>query len=76
VLACYGGAFGLLAVAVKTLPLGFVYAVWAGAGIAGATMVGVTLFGERVGAASLVGAALIVAGIVVLVVFAEAGRPT
>jgi len=36
----------LLAIAVKTLPLGTAYAVWVGIGIIGAFLAGIALFGE------------------------------
>ena len=41
-------SFGLLAQAMKTLPLGTAYAVWTGIGAAGTVLVGIFLFKEPV----------------------------
>jgi quaternary ammonium compound-resistance protein SugE len=53
----------LLAIAVRTLPLGTAYAVWTGIGAVGALIVGILLFGESASAARLACVGLIVAGI-------------
>lgn len=57
-------SFGLLAFAVKTLPVGTAYAVWTGIGAAGTVLVGIWLFSEPVNTGRLLSAALVVAGIV------------
>jgi quaternary ammonium compound-resistance protein SugE len=54
----------LLAVAVKSLPIGTAYAVWTGIGAVGTAVLGILLFGEPRGAARLLCVLLIVAGIV------------
>ena len=54
----------LLALAVRTLPLGTAYAVWTGIGTAGAVLLGIVLFQEPATLARLFFAGLIVAGIV------------
>ena len=59
-------SFGLLAVAMKTLPLGTAYAIWTGIGAVGAFVVGIAVMGEAVTPMRVVGAMLIVGGIVVL----------
>ena len=59
-------SFWLLAVAMRTLPLGTSYTVWVGIGAVGAFLVGIALFGEPVTPARLLAAALIVAGIVTM----------
>jgi quaternary ammonium compound-resistance protein SugE len=58
------GSMGLLAVAVRTLPLGSAYAVWTGIGTVGTAVLGILLFQEPTSAIRLVCIALIVAGIV------------
>jgi quaternary ammonium compound-resistance protein SugE len=40
-------SFGLLAVAMRTLPLGISYTVWVGIGAVGSVIAGSVLFGER-----------------------------
>jgi quaternary ammonium compound-resistance protein SugE len=54
----------LLALAVRTLPIGTAYAVWTGIGAAGTVILGIVLFGEPATALRLACIALIVAGIV------------
>lgn len=54
----------LLAVALKSIPVGTGYAVWTGVGAVGTAILGIILFGEPANAARLVCIALIVAGIV------------
>ncbi|AOB30720.1 molecular chaperone [Bordetella sp. H567] len=54
----------LLAIAMRTLPLGTAYAVWVGIGTVGAFIAGVILFGEGLGWLRLASVALIVTGLV------------
>jgi len=54
----------LLALAVRTLPLGTAYAVWTGIGTVGAVVLGIVLFGESVALGRLLCVGLIVAGII------------
>jgi len=58
------GSVVLLAIAVRTLPLGTAYAVWTGIGTAGAVLLGIVLFNEPATLARLFFVGLIVAGIV------------
>jgi quaternary ammonium compound-resistance protein SugE len=53
----------LLALAVRTLPIGTAYAVWTGIGAAGTVILGIVLFGEPATLPRLFFVALIVAGI-------------
>jgi len=55
---------GLLALAVKTLPLGTAYAVWTGIGTIGAVLIGILLFNESASLARLACLGCIVAGII------------
>lgn len=59
-------SFGLLAVAMKTLPLGTAYTIWTGIGAVGAFVVGVTVLGEAATPARILAVVLIVTGIVVM----------
>jgi quaternary ammonium compound-resistance protein SugE len=54
----------LLAIAMKSLPVGTAYSVWVGVGAAGTVILGIVLFGEPANAARLVSVGLIIAGIV------------
>jgi len=59
-------SFGLLSVAMRTLPLGTAYTVWTGIGAVGAFLVGVAALGESASPTRLLAAALILAGIVLM----------
>jgi quaternary ammonium compound-resistance protein SugE len=63
-LAAMIGSMVLLALAVRTLPLGTAYAVWTGIGTAGAVLLGIVLFQEPATLARLFFVGMIVAGIV------------
>lgn len=66
VVAGYAVAFYLLALTLKTMPVGFVYALWSGLGIVGVAIVGALLFGEAFSPLKVAGMGLIVAGILLL----------
>ncbi len=57
-------SFYLLALAVKTIPVGTGYAIWTGIGAAGVAILGMILFGEPATIARFVFLALIIVGIV------------
>ena len=59
-------SFGLLAAAMKTLPLGTAYTVWTGIGAVGAFMLGVVYLNESTSATRIIAALLIVSGIVLM----------
>jgi quaternary ammonium compound-resistance protein SugE len=63
-LASMAGSVILLALALKTLPIGTAYAVWTGIGAVGTALLGIVLFGEPAAALRLASIGLIVAGIV------------
>ena len=60
------GSVVLLALAMRTLPLGTAYTVWTGIGAVGAFLVGIMVLGEGAGALRLAAATLIVAGLVLM----------
>lgn len=59
-------SFYLESLALKVLPIGLTYAVWAGAGIVCMGVVGALLYGERLNPGVVLGMLLIVAGIAVM----------
>ncbi len=59
-------SFTLLALAMRSLPLGTAYTVWTGIGAVGAFILGVVLLGEAFTAMRIVAAALIVGGLVLM----------
>jgi quaternary ammonium compound-resistance protein SugE len=63
-LASMAASVGMLALALKTLPMGTAYAVWTGIGAVGTAILGIVLFGDPAGTARIACIGLIVAGIV------------
>lgn len=61
--AAMAGSFALLALALRTLPIGNAYAVWTGIGTIGTVVIGILWFGEQASIIRLVFIGLIVAGI-------------
>ncbi|MBW4935708.1 DMT family transporter [Marinobacter sp. F4206] len=69
----YGVAFYLLGLALRTIPVGTAYAIWAGLGIVLVAAAGWLVFGQKLDAWGVVGMALIVSGVFVLNVLSRAG---
>ena len=59
-------SFGLLAAAMRTLPLGTAYTIWTGIGAVGAFIVGVVFLGEHLSLMRIAAAVLIVSGLVLM----------
>lgn len=57
-------SFGLLALAMKSLPLGTAYAIWTGIGAVGAFLVGIVFLGEAATLFRIASVSLIVAGLI------------
>lgn len=60
--ACYSACFWVLAPALKVIPVGVAYAIWAGVGIVAAAILGVLVFQERLSLAQVGCIALVLAG--------------
>lgn len=71
VLVCYGIAFYLLSLTLKTIPVGIAYAVWSGVGIALIALVGWIVLGQALDTPAIIGIGLIVSGVVVLNIFSS-----
>lgn len=63
-------SFSLLALAMRTLPLGTAYAIWTGIGALGAFLVGIVLMGEALTPMRIMAATLILSGLVLMKVSA------
>ena len=59
-------SFALLAISMKTLPLGTAYTVWTGIGAVGAFLVGIMVLGEPANPMRIAAAALIIGGLVLM----------
>ena len=60
----YSACFWMLAPAMKELPVGVAYAIWAGIGIVAATGLGFMFFGEHLGPIQLACIAMVLVGAV------------
>ena len=58
------GSVWLLAIAMRTLPLGTAYAIWTGIGAVGAFVVGILLMGEVATFGRIASVALIITGMI------------
>ena len=71
VVVCYEIAFILLALTLKKIPVGIVYAVWSGVGVALVTLIAWLFLDQTLDAAGIVGVSLIVGGVVVINAFSK-----
>ncbi|MCJ2007651.1 multidrug efflux SMR transporter [Methylobacterium sp. E-041] len=62
----YGTALWLMSSSMDMLPIGVVYAIWAGVGMVGAALGGALLFGEPVTLPMIAGIAVIACGVAIL----------
>ncbi len=72
VLLGYSAAFYFLSLTLDTIPIGIVYAIWSGVGIAAIAVVSVLFFDQKLDTASYIGMGLIIAGVVVLRLYSDA----
>lgn len=66
VIGSYSLSFWLMSLALKTLPVGVVYAIWCGLGIVGIAFIGVFYFKESFGIWHLLGTLFIAIGVFIL----------
>ena len=59
-------SFGLLSIAMRSLPLGTAYTVWTGVGAVGSFVVGAIVLGEPLTTTRIIAAVLIVAGMILM----------
>lgn len=69
--ACYGVCFYLLALTMKSIPTGIVYAIWSGVGIVLISVIGLLVFKQRLDTPALIGIGLICAGVLVINLFSK-----
>lgn len=68
---CFAASFFFLSVALKGIPLGIAYAIWAGVGIVLTATISVVVFRMSLDAPAMIGIALIVSGVVVMNLFSN-----
>lgn len=67
----YGACFYFLSLALKELPLGIAYAIWAGAGLVLTALVSVFIFKQSLDFPAILGIGLILLGVIVINVFSK-----
>ena len=72
VVVAYALSFYFMAIALKTLPVGIVYALWSGLGIILIAGIGFVVFGQKLDTGAVLGLGLIIAGIGVIHLFSDA----
>ncbi len=71
VVVAYAISFYLLALTLKYMPVGIMYAIWSGLGIVLIAGIGFIYFGQKLDLPAFVGLTLIIAGIVVIHLFSK-----
>lgn len=71
VVIAYGVSFYLLALALRFMPVGVVYAMWSGLGIVMIAIIGYLVFGQRLDLPAVIGIGMILCGILVIHLFSQ-----
>jgi small multidrug resistance pump len=71
VVAGYLLAFYFMTISLRVLPVGTMYAIWAGVGIVLVTLTGWLFYKQALDAPAIVGIGLIVAGVIVINIFSK-----
>lgn len=71
---CYGLSFYALSIVVQKVPVGVMYAIWSGAGVALITLIGVIFLKQHLDIAAVLGITMITAGVVVINLFSNSGH--
>ncbi|MCG3267630.1 multidrug efflux SMR transporter [Yoonia sp. I 8.24] len=71
VVVAYAASFYLLALALKVIPVGILYAMWSGLGIVLIAGIGYVVFGQKLDLPAVIGLALILIGILVIHLFSN-----
>jgi small multidrug resistance pump len=66
VVASYACAFYFLALTLRSMPVGVVYALWSGIGIVLIAFMGLLIYGQKLDLPAVIGLALIISGIAVI----------
>ena len=71
VIVAYAIAFYLLALTLKVMPVGVMYAIWSGSGIVFIALIGWVVFRQTLDAPAILGMTLILAGILIIQLFSK-----
>jgi small multidrug resistance pump len=70
-MAGYGLAFYFLALTLRVMPVGVIYAIWSGAGIVLITAIGWVWFRQALDVPALIGMGFILAGVLIINLFSR-----
>lgn len=71
VVAGYGTAFYFMAISMRVLPVGIMYAIWSGMGIVLVSVIGWLVYKQTLDLPSMIGMVLIIAGVIVINLFSK-----
>jgi small multidrug resistance pump len=71
VVAGYGTAFYFMALSMRVLPVGIMYAIWSGMGIVLVSIIGWVVYRQVLDVPAIVGMGLIISGAIVINVFSQ-----
>ena len=71
VLVGYGTAFYFMALSMRVLPVGIMYAIWSGMGIVLVSIIGWVVYRQALDVPAMIGMGLIIAGAIVINVFSK-----
>ncbi|MDR2224202.1 MAG: multidrug efflux SMR transporter [Flavobacteriaceae bacterium] len=67
----YGGAFYLLSLTLRTIPIGIAYALWSGIGIVLVTIAAYFLYKQKLDLPALIGIIFIIIGVLIIQLFSK-----
>jgi small multidrug resistance pump len=67
----YGTAFYFMALSMRVLPVGIMYAIWSGMGIVLVSIIGWVIYRQALDVPAIIGMGLIIAGAIVINVFSK-----
>ena len=65
----YGTAFYFMAISMRVLPVGIMYAIWSGMGIVLVSLIGWLVYKQTLDLPSIIGMGLIISGVIVINLF-------
>lgn len=71
VIIAYAAAFYLLALTLRSMPVGIMYAIWSGSGIVLIALIGWVVFRQTLDWPAILGMTLILVGIVIIQLFSK-----
>lgn len=72
-LVVFGGCFYFLSLALREMPLGIAYAIWAGAGLVLTALISVFVFKQSLDLWAYIGIAFILVGVLILNLLSKSG---